>query len=300
MSETLSGPLIFRSGFAGIIGAPNAGKSTLLNRMIGEKISITSQKPQTTRNRILGVLHRPHAQIAFIDTPGIHTPKGLLNQKMVEAALSTLEDVDVILFVIDAETPKEKPEELIVASLKGLRKPVILVVNKIDRIKKHLLLPLIDLWASRHAFESIVPISAKHGDQVALLMEKMEPLLPEGPPYFPEDTLTDLPERFIVAEMIREKAFRLTGQEIPYAIAVTIDGFSMKNKNAVIHAVIHVEKDSQKGIIIGKGGEKLKQIGQEARQDIERLLNAKVFLSLMVRVQKNWSDDTRALRKLGY
>lgn len=300
MSETLSGPSIFRSGFAGIIGAPNAGKSTLLNRMIGEKISITSQKPQTTRNRILGVLHRPHAQIAFIDTPGIHTPKGLLNQKMVEAALSTLEDVDVILFVIDAETPKEKPEELIVASLKGLRKPVILVVNKIDRIKKHLLLPLIDLWASRHAFESIVPISAKHGDQVALLMEKMEPLLPEGPPYFPEDTLTDLPERFIVAEMIREKAFRLTGQEIPYAIAVTIDGFSMKNKNAVIHAVIHVEKDSQKGIIIGKGGEKLKQIGQEARQDIERLLNAKVFLSLMVRVQKNWSDDTRALRKLGY
>jgi GTP-binding protein Era len=300
MSETLSGPSIFRSGFAGIIGAPNAGKSTLLNRMIGEKISITSQKPQTTRNRILGVLHRPHAQIAFIDTPGIHTPKGLLNQKMVEAALSTLEDVDLILFVIDAEIPKEKPEELIVRSLKGLRKPVILVVNKIDRIKKHLLLPLIDLWASRHAFESIVPISAKHGDQVALLMEKMEPLLPEGPPYFPEDTLTDLPERFIVAEMIREKAFRLTGQEIPYAIAVTIDGFSMKNKNAVIHAVIHVEKDSQKGIIIGKGGEKLKQIGQEARQDIERLLNAKVFLSLMVRVQKNWSDDTRALRKLGY
>lgn len=301
MNETTdSDPLRFRSGFAGIIGAPNAGKSTLLNRMIGEKISITSQKPQTTRNRILGVVHRPQAQIAFIDTPGIHNPKGLLNQKMVETAFSTLSDVDLILFVIDAETPKEKPEELILSSLKNFQKPVILAVNKIDKIKKHLLLPIIEGWRSRRSFETIVPLSAKSGQQVDLLLEKMEALLPEGPPFFPEDTLTDLPERFIVAEMIREKIFRLTGQEIPYAIAVTIDAFSMKNKKAVIHAVIHVEKESQKGIIIGKGGAKLKQIGQDARQEIERLLSAKLFLDLKVRVQKNWSDDTRALRKLGY
>lgn len=300
MTEPLTGDSPFRSGFVGIIGAPNAGKSTLLNRMLGEKISITSQKPQTTRNRIIGVVHRPNVQIVFIDTPGIHKAAGLLNEKLVETAMSTLPDVDMIVFMIDAAEPQEKSEDLILATLQSQKKSVILVLNKIDLIKKHLLLPLIEKWAARYPFECILPVSARHGDQVDLLFEKIEHLLPEGPPFFPEDAMTDLPERFIVAEMIREKVFRLTGQEVPYSIAVTIESFAMKNKKAIIHALIHVEKDSQKGIIIGKGGEKLKQIGQEARQDIERFLNAKIFLHLLVRVQKNWSKDTRALRKFGY
>ncbi|MBU0993457.1 MAG: GTPase Era [Proteobacteria bacterium] len=300
VTDKISGKSVFKSGFVGIVGAPNAGKSTLLNKILGEKISITSQKPQTTRNRILGVVHRASAQIVFIDTPGIHKAGGLLNEKMVETAISTISDVDLILFMIDAAAPQEKSETLILKTLKSQSKPVILAINKTDLIKKHLLLPLIDKWADQYEFESILPISARHGDQVDILFEKMEQCLPEGPPFYPEDTMTDLTERFIVAEMIREKVFRLTGQEIPYAIAVTIESFSVKNRRTDIHACIHVERDSQKGIIIGKGGAKLKQIGQDARLEIERFLDSKVFLKLFVRVQKNWSQDTRALQKFGY
>ena len=293
-------PIAFRSGFVAIIGAPNAGKSTLLNRILGEKISITSKKPQTTRNRIMGVVHRDTAQIVFVDTPGIHKTNSLLNEKIVATAVSTISDVDLILFLVDASSPETQSELLILNTLAAQRKPVILGINKIDLVKKGALLPMIDQWAKHHQFAHILPISAKHGDQVDTLISAMEQALPEGPPFFPEDTLTDLTERFIVAEMVREKIFRNTGQEIPYAIAVTIESFEVKNKRAEIHACIHVEKDSQKGIIIGKGGTKLTLIGKEARQDIEKLLGLSVYLKLFVRVQKNWSRDTRALRRFGY
>ncbi|MBC8200195.1 MAG: GTPase Era [Desulfobacterales bacterium] len=291
----------FKSGFVAIVGAPNAGKSTLLNRMLGEKISITSQKPQTTRNRILGVVHRPSSQIVFIDTPGVHRATTRLNIRIVDTALSALGDVDIALILVDVSKPDPDSESFIVKKLEKQKRCVILALNKIDLVNKSELLAVIDKWAKAYPFEAIVPISAKHGDQVELLLESMERLLPDGPPFFPEDTLTDMPERFIAAEMIREKVFRLTGQEIPYSTAVTIDSFSTKKGALVmINATIHVERASQKGIIIGKGGSKLKKIGESARKDIERMAGAKVFLKLFVRVQKEWSKDTRALRNFGY
>lgn len=301
-SQGTTEPISFKSGFVAILGAPNAGKSTLLNRILGEKISITSKKPQTTRNRILGVLHNPNSQIVFIDTPGVHKAKKKLNLKIVEEALSAAGDVDVILIVVDASTPDITSENFLVEKLKKEKRPIILSLNKIDLIKKPVLLTLIDKWKETYPFESIIPISAKHGDQVNDLISTMENILPVGPPLFPEDTLTDLPMRFLVAEMVREKVFRLTGQEIPYSTAVTIDTFSRKKNGKLIeiHATIHVERDSQKGIIIGKGGSKLKQIGEDARKDIQNMVGTKVFLKLFVRVQKNWSNDTRAMRNLGY
>jgi GTP-binding protein Era len=292
----------FRSGFVAIAGAPNVGKSTLLNQMLGEKISITSKKPQTTRNRILGVLHRPGAQLVFIDTPGVHQTAHPLNIRIVDAALTAMGDVDVILVVVDVAAPDPDAEAFLVKKLNALKQPVVLVLNKIDLIKKPLLLTMMDQWSNKYSFEAIIPVSAILGAQVEELVETMESLLPKGPPLFPEDTLTDMPERFIAAEMIREKVFRTTGQEIPYSTAVSVDSFSEQIKGALvkINATIHVERASQKGMVIGKNGSKLKQIGQAARQEIERMLGTKVFLKLFVRVQKNWSKDTKALRKFGY
>jgi GTP-binding protein Era len=292
----------FKSGFAAIVGAPNAGKSTLLNKMLGEKISITSPKPQTTRNRIIGVVHRPASQMIFIDTPGVHRAKTKLNVRIVDAALSALGDVDLALVLVDVSNPDPDSESFMVKALEKQKRCVILGLNKIDLVKKSVLLSLIDKWAKAYPFDAIVPISAKHGDQVEELLDSMERLLPEGPPLFPEDTLTDMPQRFIVAEMIREKVFRLTGQEIPYSTAVTIDSFSKKKKGALItiDATIHVERASQKGIIIGKGGSKIKTIGESARKDIERMVGSKVFLKLFVHVQQGWSKDTKALRDFGY
>ncbi len=290
----------FKSGFISIAGAPNAGKSTLLNKMLGQKISITSRKPQTTRNRILGVVHKETSQQVFIDTPGVHRASSPLNVMMVDAAISSFGDVDVILLLIDVSTPDPDSEKIIINKLKKQKKPVVLALNKIDLIKKHELLEMIERWSSAYEFKSVIPVSAKHGTQVDQLLNILENLLPEGPPLFPEDTLTDLPTKFIVAELIREKVFRQTGQEIPYSIAVTIDSFEKKKKLVTIHASIHVERDSQKGIVIGKGGEKLKRIGTDARHEIEELVQSKVLLKLFVRVQKNWSNDTRALRNFGY
>ena len=292
----------FKSGFVAIVGAPNAGKSTLLNRMLGEKVSITSKKPQTTRNRIIGVVHRPFSQIVFIDTPGMHRAKGKLNVRIVDVALSSMGDVDIVLVLVDVSNPDPISEDFIVKQLQKKQRRVILVLNKIDLVDKSMLLAVIDKWSKAHPFEAVVPISAKHGDQVEALLDSMESLLPEGPPLFPEDTLTDMPQRFIAAEMIREKVFRLTGQEIPYSTAVTIDSFSTKKRGALvtINATIHVERASQKGIIIGRGGNKLKRIGEQARKDIEKMVGAKVFLKLFVHVQKDWSKDTRALRNFGY
>ena len=291
----------FRSGFAAIVGPPNVGKSTLLNRMLGEKIAITSRKAQTTRNRILGVVHRPGAQMVFLDTPGIHKAEKALNVRMVETALTSLGDVDAVLFLIDAAQPDPPSEEMTAEALEKPRAPVILVVNKIDLVQKPLLLKIIDRWRRRADFKAIVPVSAQHGDGVDPLLDALAAELPEGPPYFPEDAVTDMPERFIAAEMIREKVFRFTGQEIPYSAAVTIDDFDERREDLIrIHATVHVERDSQKGIVIGKKGAKLKTIGEEARKEIERMVGTQVFLKLFVRVQKNWSRDTRALRKFGY
>lgn len=295
-------PEKFRSGFIALVGAPNAGKSTLLNRMLGEKISITSKKPQTTRNRIIGVVHRPAAQLVFIDTPGVHRASSPLNVRIVDVALSAIGDVDLVLIIVDASQADPESESFMVGKLKEQKQPVILALNKIDLVEKPRLLKLMDKWTRAFDFKAIVPISARHGQQVDDLLSSMEGLLPEGPPFFPEDTLTDVPERFIAAEMIREKVFRLTGQEIPYSTAVTIDSFKEAKKGALvrIYATIHIERDSQKGIIIGKQGSKLKQIGEASRKEIERMLGTRVFLKLFVRVQKNWSRDTRALRKFGY
>ena len=291
----------FKSGFVAIAGAPNSGKSTLLNRLLGQKLAITSKKPQTTRNRIMGVLHRPHSQLVFVDTPGIHKASVPLNIRIVDTALAALGDADIVLLVVDVAAPDPDSEGFLVTKLKKQR-PVVLALNKIDLVEKTALLAIIDTWSRAYPFEAIIPISAKDGIQVEQLVDAMESLLPAGPPLFPAETLTDLPERFFAAEMIREKVFRLTGQEIPYATAVTIDSFSDEKKGALvkIQATIHVEKDSQKGIIIGKKAVKLKQIGQAARQDIEAMLGTKVFLKLFVRVQKNWSKDTKALRQFGY
>ena len=293
---------VFRSGFVAILGAPNAGKSTLLNRLLGQKISITSKKPQTTRNRILGVAHRAGSQMVFLDTPGIHRARGPLNSRIVEAALSTLSEVDLVLLVVDAQTPDEPSERLLLDKLSQQRLPVLLALNKIDQVKRPALLSQIERWSGLIPFAAVVPISAQNGEQVDRLMDAMEATLPAGAPFFPPESLTDLPARFIAAEMVREKAIRLTGQEIPYAVAVTIDTFKEEKKGALIriHATIHVERDSQKGIVIGRQGTKLKQIGEAARQEIEEMLGSKVFLKLFVRVQKNWTRDTKALRKFGY
>ena len=292
----------FKSGFVSIVGAPNAGKSTLLNRILGEKISITSQKPQTTRNRILGVLHRPKAQIVFLDTPGVFEAKDNLNIRIVDAALSALDDSDIILGVVDVAHPDTNAERFLIKRLEKQTRPIVLALNKIDLIEKSSLLEIIAKWSKVHSFETVVPISATDGIQIDELIAVMENILPNGPPYFPQDTLTDLTERFIAAEMIREQVFRLTGEEIPYATAVTVDTFKEKNKGKLvkIEATIHLERDSQKGIIIGKNGAKLKQIGTRSREQIEALLATKVYLKLFVRVQKNWRKDTRALRRFGY
>ena len=292
----------FKSGYVAIAGTPNAGKSTLLNRILGEKISITSKKPQTTRNRILGVLHRPDVQMVFFDTPGVFQAKDKLNTRIVDTALSTVGDADLILVVIDAAQPDPDAERFLVKRLLTQNKPAVLALNKIDLLEKSGLLEIIDRWAAIHQFHELVPISAKDGIQIDELILAMAAVLPAGPPYFPQDILTDVSERFLAAELIREQVFRLTGEEIPYATAVTVDSFKEKSRDKLvtIAATIHLERDSQKGIVIGKNGSKLKQIGMKSRQQIERMLGMRVYLKLFVRVQKNWRKDTRAIRRFGY
>lgn len=290
----------FRSGFIAIVGAPNAGKSTLLNRVTGEKISITSSKPQTTRDRILGVVERPASQIVFVDTPGIHKAKSLLNRKIVDQALSAVQDVDAILLMVDAASKDSDSEEIIIMQLESTKKSVILAINKVDIVAPDSLLPRIQECIALHEFKAVVPISAKTGVQIDELLNEIEKCLPEGPRLFPEDTLTDVSEKFLAGEMIREKIFRLTGMEIPYSSAVTIDSFKPERKLIVIHASIHLDKDSQKGIVIGKGGQMLKKIGEQSRKDIERMTGSKVLLHLLVKVTKNWSSSENMLREFGY
>jgi GTP-binding protein Era len=307
----------YRSGFAALIGRPNVGKSTLLNQLTGEKIAIVSPKPQTTRNRILGVVTRPEGQVAFIDTPGIHQAKGELNRYMVETALHAAEEVDLVLFLIEA-LPGEKPEigpgnRMILERLQKLGKPTFLVINKIDAIPKAMLLPLIDRYRNEFPFAEVMPISAREGDGLDRLFSVVLQHLPEGEPVFDEDMLTDQQERTLVAEYIREQVLRHCRQEIPYSTAVLVDVFDESERDPRpdappgglaglirIAASIYVERDSQKAIIIGKQGQMLKTIGTDARKAIQRLLGTHVYLSLRVRVEPRWSETAAGLKKLGY
>ncbi|HJV36662.1 GTPase Era [Geomonas sp.] len=291
----------FRSGFVSIVGRPNVGKSTLLNRILGEKIVITSDKPQTTRNRIQGIHNIPGGQIVFIDTPGIHRAKNRLNKFMVEEALASIEGVDLILFLVEGDADPAREANMIKEVLSGVNIPVILVMNKIDLVPKGELLERMQCYGETYPFKEIIPISAFTGDGVEQLVKLVHGLLPEGPCYFPDDILTDVPERFVVAEIIREKIFRLTRDEVPYSVAVVVDSFKERPDGLVaIAATINVERDSQKGIIIGKRGDMLKKIGMQARQEIELLLDTKVFLELFVRVSPEWSENSRMLKEFGY
>ena len=289
-----------RSGFVGIIGAPNAGKSTLLNQVLGQKISITSKKPQTTRDRILGIVNSPSSQIIFIDTPGIHKSTTLLNKRIVDQAMLALEDVDVILFMVDVANRNYSAEKLIISQLKKIPKIVVLSLNKIDLVKKSEVFNLVEEFQKLHDFKAIIPVSAKKGIQVKNILEEVEKSLPTGPRLFPEETFTDVSEKFMVKEIIREKVFRLTGMEIPYSSAVTVDSFEVEKKLIVIHASIHVIRDSQKGIIIGKKGSMLSKIGAKARKDIEQMTGQRVLLKLFVKVTKNWVSNARMLNEFGY
>ncbi len=292
----------FRSGFVALIGRPNVGKSTLLNAILGVKIAIVSDKPQTTRNRIAGIKNHPAGQIIFLDTPGIHRARSRLNRFMVNVALATYNEVDAVCFMIDASRPENEENEFVLETLKGVKKPVFLLMNKIDVVAKRDLLPVMERYSGRRDFEQIIPVSALKGDGVDAVTDALLQILPPGPRLFPEDMTTDLTERFLAGEIVREKVFRLTREEIPYATAVEIEDFKdHEEKNLiVIRATIHVERDSQKGILIGGKGRMLKEIGRLAREEIEALLGAKVFLELWVKVDKNWREDPRALRRLGY
>jgi len=289
-----------KSGFVGIIGAPNAGKSTLLNQVLGQKISITSKKPQTTRDRILGIVNTASSQIIFIDTPGIHKSTNLLNRRIVDQAMMALEDVDIILFMVDAASRNFSAEKLIISQLNKTKKQVVLALNKIDLTKKAQIYTLVEEFQTMYDFKAIIPISAKKDIQIKNLLKEVEILLPTGHRLFPEETFTDVSEKFMVKEIIREKVFRLTGMEIPYSSAVTVDSFAVEKKLIVIHASIHVVRDSQKGIIIGKKGSMLSKIGSRARKDIEQMTGQKVLLKLFVKVTKNWIDNGRVLSEFGY
>jgi len=282
----------FRSGFVAICGRANAGKSTLLNKIIGEKISIVSSKPQTTRNSILGVHTTDDCQIVFVDTPGIHRPRNSLGQRMEKSIKSAIIDVNAIIYVMDCNVYGSgwAEEETALKSVIRGDIPVILAINKVDKVAKENLLPLIDKVQSLHEFAAIIPISAQKGTNVKNLLDEAEKYIGEGPKFFPDDVITDQPERQIVREIIREKALRLLNQEIPHGIAVEIERWEEKDKCVSINAAIYCEKASHKGIIIGKGGEKLKQIGQQSRADIERMLNGKVYLELWVRVKEDWRN----------
>ncbi|EOT48029.1 MULTISPECIES: GTPase Era [Enterococcus] len=290
-----------KSGFVAIVGRPNVGKSTLLNRIVGQKIAIMSDKAQTTRNKIQGVYTTEDTQIVFIDTPGIHKPKSRLGDFMVETAYSALREVDVVLFMISADQKRGKGDDFIIERLKKSNVPVFLVVNKLDKVQPDQLLLTIEDYAKQMEFAEVVPISATEGNNFETLMQIIEDKLPEGPQYFPEDQITDHPEYFIVAELIREKILLLTRDEIPHSVAVVVDSMKRNDQDKVeIQATIIVERDSQKGIVIGKGGKMMKQIGTKARQDIEHLLGDKVFLELWVKVQKDWRDKQRYLTDYGY
>lgn len=289
----------FRSGFAAIIGRPNVGKSTLLNALVGRKVAIVSDKAQTTRHRIRGVLHRENAQVVFVDTPGIHKPRHLPGEYLVEAALGVLRDVDVILWVVEPEEAGPG-DEFILRQLADVNRPVMLVINKIDRVAKPALLPVIDHWRRKCAFAEIIPVSARTGENLDRLVEVLIEYLPSGPPYYPVDVLTDQPEQLVLAELVREKILHLTTQEVPHSVAVVVEEIAQRpNGVTYIRATIFTEKESQKAILIGQDSRMLKRIGQLAREEIEPLLGTRVYLDLWVKVRSRWRQDEAQLRRLG-
>ncbi|SDK79972.1 GTPase Era [Lacicoccus qingdaonensis] len=291
----------FKSGFISIIGRPNVGKSTFMNKVLGQKIAIMSDKPQTTRNKVQGVYTTEDTQMIFIDTPGIHKPKHHLGEHMMKVARNTLKETEVILFIINAAEEIGRGDEYIIDMLKNTRTPIILVLNKIDLVHPDDLLKQIDVYKDKLEFSDVVPISALQGNNVETLLEVIGNYLPEGPMYYPKDRVTDHPEHFIVSELIREKALHLTSQEIPHAIGVEVEKMKADKGDKIhVQAVIYVERDSQKGMVIGKGGKMLKEIGKLARTDIENLLGNKVYLELWVKVQKDWRNKSNFIRSLGY
>jgi len=290
-----------------IVGRPNVGKSTLLNRLLGQKLAIVSPKPQTTRSRMLGVVTRPGAQVALLDTPGLHSARGGLNARMVQQALQTLEQADAALFLIEAGSPGiDTATRRALEQVKAANKPTLLVINKIDALPRAQLLPLIDRWRREHEWTEVYPVSALTGENVEGLLDAVARHLPEGPPLFPEDQWTDVPERDLSSELVREQILHQTEQEVPYSAAVVVEEFD-ESERAVgprgltrISATVLVERDSQKAILIGRGGARLKQIGTKAREQIEKLLGCKVFLQLHVKVEKDWTQTSRGLRRAGY
>lgn len=290
-----------RSGYAAIVGRPNVGKSTLLNHLLGQKISITSQRPQTTRHRILGIKSGSDYQIIYVDTPGLHhAGKRAINKYMNRAAITALNDVEVVVFVVEGLRWTDE-DDYVLERIKGLKAPVILAINKVDKIEdKKALLPHLKQLSEKMNFAHIIPLSARNGSNLPELEERVRSLLPEGPALYPEDQLTDRSERFMAAEFVREKLMRGTGQEVPYAVTVEIEKFSHQRGVLHIHAVIWVEREGQKAIVIGDKGERLKRVGTQARMEMERMFQCKVFLQLLVRVKEGWSDDARVMARMGY
>lgn len=291
----------FKSGFVSIIGRPNVGKSTLLNHMVGSKIAIMSDKPQTTRNKITGVLTREEAQVVFIDTPGIHKPKNKLGEYMVNSTMATLEEVDLVLYLVDAAAEISIGEFFIIDILKKLSTPVFLVVNKIDLVAKKRIAELIHFLTLEFDFGEVVPVSAATGENTEVLLKLIVDYLPKGPKYYPEDMITDKPEQFIIAEIVREKVLETTREEVPHSTAVQVEEIKNRKDNMVyISAIIYIEKHSQKGIVVGKGGQKLKEIGIKSRRELERLLGSRIYLDLWVKVKKDWRRHEGALDQFGY
>ena len=291
----------YRCGFVALVGRPNVGKSTILNRLVGQKVSITSQRPQTTRHRILGIKTDQQAQIVFVDTPGLHARQTrAMNRYLNRAAVDSLRDVDVVIFVVEG-TRWQEDDDWVLEKLSQLTCPVILAINKIDRVAdKTDLLPQLEVLSGKREFAELIPICAKKGDHLQQLERAVRDRLPESPPCYSEDQVTDRSERFLAAELVREKLFRKLGEEIPYGLTVEIERFRTEKKTLHIYALIWVEKESHKPIVIGNKGERLKEVGREAREDMQRVFARKVFLQLWVKVKEGWADDERALRSLGY
>jgi GTP-binding protein Era len=291
-----------KAGYISILGRPNVGKSTLFNRFVGDKIAIVSKKPQTTRNRILGIRNRENAQLVFLDTPGLHEGRSTLNRRMVETAMNSGQDADVLLFIVEASSSAFDKDRRTFESLRGNPGVPFLVINKIDLVRKGTLLPMIDQYRKLHDFREIIPVSAATGEGVDLVLNSILNVLPESPPYYPEEIVTDQTERFLVSEIVREKVIQQAYQEVPYSTAVTIESFKEQPERnlVVIQGTIHVERASQKKILIGRGGLKLKNIGEAARKEIEAFLGTRVYLELWVNVENNWTEDPRALDRLGY
>jgi GTP-binding protein Era len=292
----------FRSGFVALIGRPNVGKSTLMNQAIGQKIAIMSDKPQTTRNQIRGIYTDERGQVIFLDTPGIHKPKSKLGEYLVKTAQNVFTEVDLILFLVDAEEGRGSGDQYIIERLKGVSTPVFLVVNKIDRVHPDKLLPFIDQYRKLHTFQEVIPISALQGNNTERLMELILERLPEGPMYYPEDQVTDHPEKFIMGEIIREKVLECTHEEIPHSVAVVVEEVKLRENQQTLYlrAAIVTERKSQKGILIGKQGSMLQQVGKLAREEMERLFGYRIFLDLWVKVRKDWRNEAQYLREYGY